>query len=261
MRARDSRVLVKGDGDLRRVARTFVEQGEHRGLVAAGTADTHLHALLATHREAAGRFAHDVETSLSWRLGLRCAFEPARFEPIRSQLHYGTSFWYILDNARKHGLSIDPAYDGTCLPELLGARVTVDGRHDEPRLLGRGIGRRVAVELPRVRGRSLVALVGGEEMLAGPLELEDLATAIAASVGEPALGARNAAICAAQCAAAHVASEIGATALARIMQVTPRCVHRYRRRRPVPEVEGAVRLQWHLRGWLRRRHQVVTATG
>lgn len=264
LRPQDERLLVKNAADLRCVARVVIEQGEHRGLLASGTADDHVHALLATHRDAVGRFAHDVETSLGWRLGLLTPFEPARIRPVTSQPHLVSSFWYGIDQAKRHGLAIDPCYDGTCLPDILGARVMLDvgassmgAAHREPRLLGTTIGTRVAALLPRIRGRDLLALLGGPSMLEASLDLAQLRGAVAAAVGLADLDRHGAALAAAIRAAAHVAADVGATRLGSLLGVSPRWIQLQRRQQPIPQVARAIGIQWRLRSWLWSRPPIA----
>jgi hypothetical protein len=262
MRIRDRRVVV-GDERSRRVAsRVLLGQGEHRGLIAHGAADNHLHSALLTHRDAAGRFAHDAETSLRQQLGLAAHFEPALIKPIESQAHLVSLFWYVHRQEEHHGTDLDRAHDGSSLPDIIGGRVVL--ATCGPRCVRRiapAIGARVARALPRVRGRELLALLGGPELLTFPVTVDDLAAAAAAAVGAPDLegdGAiRSAALCAAVHAVSHPAGgeliRMTSRALSDALGVTMRSVQRYREREPVRGTVQAVAFQWRLRSFLRDR--------
>lgn len=254
MRTVDQRVIVPDEAARRVASGVVLAQGEERGLLAHGVADNHVHALLLTHRDAAGRFAHDVETSLRWRLGIAAPFEPALIKPIRSQNQLTTTFWYILGQDERHGIVADPMHDGTSLLDVIGGRAfLVAMGPGGTRRLGAGLGRTVALALPRVRGRDLLARVGGVAVLDELPDPVELADAAAAAVGAIDLRANGPVEAAAACAAVHVASAHRTTTLADALGLSRRSVTRHRQSQPIGAVMNAVSLQWRMRAF--RRHE------
>jgi hypothetical protein len=252
----DQRVIVKDAGDRRVAARAVMEQGAERKLLNFGIADTHVHALVLAHRDAAGRFAHDLETSLRWRLRIPVPFERAMIRPVRTQRHLTKVYWYEFEQEQHHGTMADPTHDGTSLLDVLGGRALLvpDGKTGTRRL-GREIGALVATALPRVRARDLLARVGGLAVLEAPIDLEDLAEAAAAAVGARDLRGNGPVEAAALRAAVHAAASATTAALADALQVSRRAVQRYRSTPPDPAVQRAVEIQWRLRG--HRREQTL----
>lgn len=184
LRLEDDRTIATTTHELRVLARVVLEQGERRGLLAFGAADNHLHAELATSRDGAGAFAHDVATSLRWRLGLGVRFERARIRQLVDQRHAYNTFHYVLRQDDRHAIGRDHAREGTCLPDLLGLRVghtTIAGR--------------VRAHLPRVNRAALLAHFPAAALTAkaAPLPSLDLLKAGAcAAFALPHLGGRAA---------------------------------------------------------------------
>src|SRR5262249_20645079 len=123
LRLEDDRPIATTPAARRTVARVVLVQGESRGLVAFGPADSHLHAMLVTDRETAGAFARYLACALHYHLTLRARFETARIRPLYDQRHAYNAFRYVQRQDSRHELHVDPTRDATSLPDLLGLRV------------------------------------------------------------------------------------------------------------------------------------------
>src|SRR4051794_29361510 len=111
MRLEDDVVVAPDAACLVIAARTLVEFGEPRGIIAFSIVDTHLHAILCCTCAEAGRFARLAELALHHRLGLRAGFEPARIRPIRDVWHLQRAVLYVWRQREHHGLEMDPTSD------------------------------------------------------------------------------------------------------------------------------------------------------
>lgn len=195
LRLEDDRPIATTPAALRTVARVVLSQGEARGLLAFGAADDHLHAELVTDRASAGAFARYVESALRWRLGLRARFERARIRPLHDQKHAYNTFHYAQRQDSRHELALDPAREGTSLPDLLGLRI-----------LDTSLVARVRTHLPRVRRRELVAhFPEGAFDHAPSIDLDVLAEAAAAAFALEDLRGRSSGATRARRAAVHAA--------------------------------------------------------
>ena len=186
-------VLIADTPARRRVlARTVLEHTLDHGLFTFRASDTHLHLGLTVDRVTAGRVARTLGGALRTRLGHEVAFEPTRYRVIQTQRHLGNTFFYALRQEETHGIDADPLHDGSCLPDLLGARILLRrgprrrsavraGAHVE--VLGFTLAAHVRRRLPRITRAMLLELVGGEAMLEAPPALGELADAAAAALG------------------------------------------------------------------------------
>ena len=116
------RVIATTIGQVRRAARLFLRLGRRADLLTFGIADTHMHAVLACERPAAGRFVHDLEVALRHHLELPVPFAAARFTPVETWQHLRNTLRYVFGQDDHHGLGRDPFREGTNLCDLLGAR-------------------------------------------------------------------------------------------------------------------------------------------
>lgn len=238
LRLEDDRPLAVCVADLRMLARVVLEQGEHRGLIAFGAADNHLHAELVADRAVAGAFAHYVATSLRWRLALPVAFEPARIRPLVDQRHAYNTFRYVQRQDAHHALDRDPAREGTSLPDLLGLRV-----------LPTAIARRVCAYLPRVRRDDVFALFprAAREPAAEPPSVERLVEAASAAFALPDLRGHGRMVCRARGAVVHAATtSTTARALAEVLGVSIRTIQTLRAQPAEAPAVRAVLLQANL---------------
>jgi WD40 repeat protein/Tfp pilus assembly protein PilF len=178
MRLLDDRVIARTPAELRLASRILLEQGRARRLLAFCMVDTHVHAVLACSRAEAGCFARTAEGSLRKRLHLP-PFERARIRPVVEQSHLRAAVLYVLRQAHRHGSSLDPAHEGSSLPDLLGFRV-----------LDSELPARLRAYLPRLRVEDIApGLVQKLGALSPSLEL--LADAAAAAIGVASLMGRQ----------------------------------------------------------------------
>jgi len=242
MRVADSRVIAPSAAARRIAARTFLEAGELFGLLAFRVVDSHAHAVVACARTDAGEFARRVEIALRARLALGCAFDPARLKPVLDQWHLENTIRYILDQERRHGISMDPVHDGSSLPDLCRWRVVAEDLAERVRALVP----RLAVALP---------LSSAELQAALPVPAL-LAEAAAAAFALPVLDGSAPVACLARRAAVRV-GELEAMRRG----VVAEHLHLSRRRteqiaagpQPEPRMVYAVRVQLRLRSALAAR--------
>jgi len=238
-RLEDDRVLCRFMRERRRVARSFLERDPELPLLAFGAADTHLHSLLAAAGDVAREFARRVEISIQRALGPGVPFSRVHSKPIRDQHHLGNTFFYVLDQERRHGLAPDPFADATNIPDLLGLRVT-----------GRGTIVRVRSVLPRVRREELVALLPHGERLDRPLDpfqrLPHLAEAAAAALALPSIRGRQPERILARAAAVQ-AAEVPRRMIVDALKIPRRSVQRLLQMSVPPALARAVDLQTRLR--------------
>jgi len=236
MRLADSRVIAPTVAARRLAARTFLELADAYELLAFHIVDTHAHALAVASRDDAGTFARRVEGTLSARLQLGCAFERARFTPVRDQSHLASTFRYVLDQARRHGIDSDPLHDASSLPDLVGMRIAPGQMRERARSL-----------LPRFDLDELAATYLPPRVAA---RVEGLADAAAAAFGLAAVESRGAASALAKHAAvfAGLAEGFALGAIAAGLGLTRRRVEQLRAgaQPPVQSVR-AIRLQLRFR--------------
>lgn len=237
MRLCDDRVIARTAAELRLASRVLLQQGRTRGLLSFCVVDTHAHAVLACARDDAGMFARYAQGALRKRLRL-VPFEKARIRPILDQSHLRSAFLYVLRQNRRHGSSLDPAHEGSSLPDLLGFRVL------DPTLAAR-----VRTHLPRLRVEDVApGLVATLAQL--PASLDMLAAAAAAAIGAPSLEGHAPERVAARRAAVHAAGpEADPNRVAELLSVDVRVVRRQLREQPderlVRAISRQLRLQLH----------------
>ncbi|MFH2006423.1 MAG: hypothetical protein ABI333_07550 [bacterium] len=120
----EDRVLTPTMAERRIAARVILEQGRSANLINFSIPDTHAHMNCAVDRTASNQLARRMELSLGKCLRLPIGFERARVKPVRDIWHQWNTFVYLFDQYRKHGLTWDPYFEGTNLPDLLGLRLT-----------------------------------------------------------------------------------------------------------------------------------------
>jgi hypothetical protein len=231
----DDRVIAPTIPERRRLARAALRIGRDAGLLAFAIADTHLHAELACDRVAAGRFAWRVELSAQAQFRPGVPFERARIRPIADQRHLANAFWYVLRQQQRHGLDVDPHFEGSSLPDLLGLRS-----------LDPGLAGRVRTLLPRVRRAELIELLGrADDLEVCPADFAGLAAATAAAAALPDLTGRTGAVVAARTAAIHaVGPTLASPAIARLLGCSESAVRRLRGGPPpAPGLVRAIRRQ------------------
>jgi hypothetical protein len=236
-RLEDDRVLVRDVRERRIYADTVARAGRESGLFVFGLPDNHAHAGVECDREQAGRFAQRFGSSLKQRLGLAAPFAPAKIVPIRDQVHLKNAFAYMLGQAAHHGVDADPWLEATCVPDLLGLRLTASY------LL-----RRTRAILPRLKRSDLLAKLGVPELGPGT-SIDDLADAAAATVAEPDLLGRRASVVAARRAAVAYARNLEAPTvqIAQLLSLTTRAILRLAQQEVEPRHVRAVGLQLGLR--------------
>jgi hypothetical protein len=213
-RLEDDRVFVRNTRDRRVYADTVSRVGRDHGLFVFGLPDNHTHAGVECSREEAGRFAQKLGSSLKQRLSLPVPFAPARILPIRDQGHLKNAFAYMLGQAAHHDVEGDPWLEATCVPDLLGLRLTASF-----------VLLRVRAILPRLQRSDLLAKLGVEKLEPGTV-LDDLADAAASTLALPELAGRSAPVVAARRAAVAYARGVGAPTarIAALLSTTQRAV-------------------------------------
>jgi hypothetical protein len=246
LRLVDDRVMAPTPASRRALVRCVAEQGEARGLLAFGAADTHVHLLTMSDRATAGRLAHAVETALRSALELPVGFEAVRVRPVLDQAHLRHTFRYVQQNPAHHGVQAPEATEATSLHDLLGLRVVAPWLID-----------RVRASLPRTSREELTDMLGvratvfdGAPEPAAARIVVDAAAAVACL---PSLDGKTPAACNARAIAVaslmpshrrdHVADALG---------VTPRTVRRLVSVPPPTAYVAAMRRQLAWRGALRR---------
>ncbi|MFH1469781.1 MAG: hypothetical protein ABIO70_35680 [Pseudomonadota bacterium] len=261
-RSDDDRVLAPGVPQRRALARSVLRIGGSYGLLAFGSADNHLHAVVLVDRALAGEFAHRLACSLRWALELPVPFFPTRFKAIEDQTYMKTAFNYALGQRNRHGIASDPFLDASSLPDLLGLR---PGQGD--------LITRVREHLPRVRRSDLLRHLGPDDL--EPAEGERIAGVLAAggsgllldaaaAVGAlPALVPRQRTeplLLAALIQA--LAPLLAARALCAVVGRSPSHVRALRAVEVPPPIQRALRLQIALRAWLLAHHpEALPAAG
>lgn len=141
--------LARDERERRAVVRRLVRVAGP-WLVVFCLVDEHLHALLRANH--ARTIARNIRaTLLAARPGI--GLDPPHLKPIANLDHLKSVVGYVLRQPLHHELPGHPAlWSGSCFADLIGAR-----------LLPGGFSRRILVEeLPRFRGRDLLAMVGLE---------------------------------------------------------------------------------------------------
>ncbi|RME26697.1 MAG: hypothetical protein D6798_06175 [Deltaproteobacteria bacterium] len=205
--------------------------------------DDHVHVVVRSEPDRTGRLARALLLAL--RAVAADGILPAHLRPVTDRAHLQWLVRYVLHQPAKHALGTHPAlWSGSCLPDLVGARV----------LPGAALAATLAAQLPRLRQRTLFEAVGlppqplepvTDEQLRG-LGLADLVAASSAAVAaDPALAGRDATTTTARSIAAQLGSAAGfrSEQLAWALHVSAQAVRRYRRRSLDPALVRAARLQ------------------
>jgi hypothetical protein len=238
LRLQNGQTIATTPEERRILARTVLGCARDSQLLAFSQADTHLHGASACDRPKAGRLAHDIETSLRWRLRIQVPFAPATIKPIEDVWHLYNTFRYILRQPERHGIALDPLREASNLPDLLGLR-----------LLGSGTAIHVRRLLPRVTREELLALyaIPRLEPASEPLDLLVPATLAAAAL--PSFSGFGAEENAARRAAIEVAAgRLRAGTLAAMLGIGRRTFYTCRAMPVDGALVLAVRRQLHLLG-------------
>lgn len=237
------RTLATTDAERRSLVRTLLAVGG--GLVAFGLADNHLHVLAAASVKQSVELGRRIKIAMHRRLVLGGApFEPTRLRAVEDTQHLGNVLPYVLGQPGRHARALDPCFEGSSLPELLGMRVADGGK----------LQRAARTLLPRLEPSELTPLLGVELACLGTVDYALLADAAAAAFALASLDGNGTSAMRARRAAVHAADGLAAAEIAALLGV---CVSLVRAARhvevPRAEVE-AVRLQLRLRtavgvGW------------
>ncbi len=245
LRLSDDRVIAPDPADRRRLARVIAGAARPFRLLAFAAADNHIHLETAEPRDLSLELARRVAIGLRQTLRIDVPFEPARARPIVDQRHGYAAFHYLFRQERHHRTQLDPHFDGSSLPDLLGMRQ-----------IGLACRRDVAKLLPRVTREQLLDHLGVPHLDHAPMDLTDLADAAAAAFGLVSLSDRSATTRRARLAAVAVAeTHVPFERLAPLLGMDPRSLRRIRARAandparaPTSADVQAVLLQARLRG-------------
>jgi hypothetical protein len=244
----DGRVIAPGVAAQRTLASACHDIGERSGIVAFRASGDHLHLQAVCDRAEAGALARRVAGSLTRRLTLP-GFAPAHLTPCRHQGHVEETFFYILRNTDKHGVTNDPMHEASSIGALLGMRT------------GCGPFLARARRLVPTMDRAMLLAVLGVRTLEESVHLAHLADAAAGAVGLAALdGSTVAAV--ARAAATRCAAHLATTgALEQALGISARSLRRYLAEPANPALERAIRLRIGLRIALGDRARVDLPVG
>lgn len=248
MRLSDDHGIARTPETLRLAARIIYRHGVPIGLFAFRIADTHLHVIVMMSRDAAGRFARNVQSALKQSLGLPVPFERARIRPIRNERHLQSALSYLFRQEQHHGTSFDPAHEGSSLPELLGMR----------HLDGGIVAERVRRALPRLDRRRMLEWLGISDLETSDVDAAILPEAAAAAFGLSSLHGVTRQHAAARHATAWLATTMTPPALTKLLRTSGRTLRRLRATPLDPSVKRAVTLQWRLRSAQQRANALPT---
>lgn len=231
----DSRPIALDVAALRQVAQGVLRVGRPFELLGFRLADNHLHAVLAEDHVRATEFARRVELSIQARLRPGVRFQHVWVTPIESQSHLRRSFLYGFRQEEHHGTEVDPLYEASNLPDLLGART-----------IGRWTVAKVRQRLPRI-GRPQLESFLPVTPAESNLDLDLLPDAAAAAIGAKELASPGARAADLRAAAAHsVRGWASRRAMAEILGVHPRSVIKMLAREADPDLVRAIdaQLRW-----------------
>jgi hypothetical protein len=242
LRLSDSRPIATTTAQRRVVARVVLQQGTRRGLLGFGLGPDHLHIEAAAPRRVVGELAKYVATALRARLQIRAAFGRAWIEPTRDQRHLRNRILYAMGQDRHHRGGLDPMFEATSLPDLLGLRV-VDAE----------IEGRVRACVPKLLKTDILGLLpAGALDIKPPFGLDLLAHAAAAAFALEDLRGRSAETVLARHAAVLAASKAPSRELSHSLGISTRAVQRMRSRPSDLRSVHAVRGQLWLRNAIAR---------
>jgi hypothetical protein len=248
LRPFDNRDIAPEPWQRRQAIQCVLLIGAAFGLLAAGLADSHLHLLTLCDRWAAGQLARRVGMALRRTLRLPVPMLSYPPRPIADPAHRRRCLRYDLVQDERHRVHRDPFFEGTNVPDLLGARLvgayTIDN---------------VRRAVPRLKSPELRSWVNLEPL--GPWQgdppeaLDHLREATLRAGCLPGLQGPADDRRAARCAALAVAGDaLTRTECAERLEVSRPTVYRDARQAPDPALEYAIRLQlnWSLLQNVRR---------
>ena len=229
------RVLAPSQTARRAAARAVLVSGSAHRMLFFRLADTHLHVILAAPIKRAAAFVRSVTRRLHGALRPGVPFEPARYRRVDDQRHLMSAGQYVLGQDRRHGIAVDPLFDASNLPELVGART----RWGSSATL-------VGELMPRFDARELLPARATVSCW------DDLHDAAAAAFCLPDITRRTNVAVQAKRAAVHVArAAVGADVVAAALGLDERSIRRLHAE-PAPATHiAAVRLQLEWRAGLR----------
>jgi hypothetical protein len=229
--------IASSVAERRVVACTVLELARTFDLLSFGMVDTHLHMAKAGGSGGA-ELARRVEGALTKRLGHEVGFEKARIKPVTDPWHLYRLFSYTLTQGEHHGVDhLDPFFEGTNLPDLLGLRA-----------VGRYTVANVRRHLPRVNREQLLDVLGVKCLEPADGPLEEILEAMAAAVCRPAIVGRGHTMNAARRAAmAVIGGRLRRGALAELLGLHPASVSRLLHAPVDAELVAMLRLQLGLR--------------
>jgi hypothetical protein len=229
--------IASSVAERRILARTVLELARPFDLLSFGTVETHLH--VAKAGEAGGaELARRVEGALTKRLHHEIGFEKARVKPVNNPWHLYRLFSYVLTQGEHHGVKhLDPFFEGTNLPDLLGLRS-----------VGRYTIANVRRHLPRVNRGQLLHVLGLKTLDPADGPLEEILTATAAALCRPEITGRGCEQNGARRAMMDViAGRLRTDAVARLLGIHRSSVPRLLRTSADPALVEMIRLQLGLR--------------
>jgi hypothetical protein len=196
LRLEDDRVIAPTSAARRLLARIVLHHGRGFRLLSFGCPDTHLHLEPACSHVEAVELDRRVKIHIRKLLHPDVGFQRSRIDPVRDQWHLFNTFRYAITQQEHHGCHVDPFFEATVLPDLLGLRVT-----------GAYLLASVRSLLPRVTRELLLCWLGAPTLdeHVDELRLDLLGEAAAAAVALPHLLGRGADVVAARRAAVHLA--------------------------------------------------------
>ncbi len=246
MRLEGDRPVARSIAARRAAARSMLSVGRDHDLLAFALADTHLHLLTGSSAPAAVELARRIKIGLQRTLGLEAPFHPTRIRPVEDAWHLHRAIPYVIAQPERHAPGLDPCFEGTSLPDLLGLRVFDRGR----------LAQSVFELAPRLSKVELAAALGGApDGDSNELDWTLLADAAAAAFALPSLLGRTALAVVARRAAVHAAADLTAGEVASLLGLAPSSV-RQARSSPIEAVfVDAVRAQLRFRSVRARRAQ------
>lgn len=227
-------VIALGPKQLRSVAVGVLTVGRPFEMLAFKLADNHLHALVMGEEGEATEFGRRVEISLQRRLRPGVRFAHVHVTAVETHSHLTRTFRYIFRQESHHGTSVDPLFEASNLPDLLGMRT-----------IGQWTAPHVKVRLPRVTREELLSFL--PVRLGGAPNLALLPDSAAAAAGLPHLGWRSCAGLEARVAAVRVADDwMGPRQAPRLVGMTSRACRRLREHQPSTKMVRAVIAQLQL---------------
>lgn len=245
-RSVDERNVARTPAELRLASRLLFHHGAPRGLVAFRVADPDVHVFVAGRRAMADRLARHVQWALKRSLRISVPFERARIRPLVDLRHLFNSLRGVFRKEQHHGIDLDPAHDGSSLPDLLGMRI-IEGTSV--------VALRLRSLLPRLARATLFEWLGFDSLRWGRPDLRLLADAAAAARGLPSLAGLSRAHHEARLGAVHLFGQAPASDVGSLLGVGARTIERLRVQHVPPAVVTATARQLHLRTLLRRREE------